>query len=212
MANLNAQLHNLLNHDEFDQFVGLINQNPGCGDQLNLIIENDTLLHRAIRYAKINYVRALVQNGASMNVRRGIDGFDALFQAVYMCAVGCSRFEDIQDDKSKMDAVKKIIEYCHIVVYLLESGADPNTVDSNGDPLLILLCSRRYDNKIKHVIKRIVTVLIDHNIDVNTKTVYNGYTIEFICILTPNHDLLDHIQDYQPVMITKGVNCDGGNM
>jgi len=213
MANLSAQLYKHLNHNEFDQFVDLINQNPGCVDQLNSIILNNTLLNIAIMFAKMNYVRVLVQNGARMDNKSELDGFDALFEAVNQCAKSCSHFSDRDSDNRKARAMSNIEEYNKIIVFLLESGADANTVDRDGDSLLVLLCWHRYhDNKIKQIIKNIVTVLLDYNMNINMETVYCGHTIGYYCMANNNGDLLDHIMNYQPEVITKGCHCDGDDM
>jgi len=211
MVILNIQLRNLLDLDAYDQFVGLINENPGCGAQLDSIISNDTLLHMAIKYRKLNYVRALVQNGASLNIKCGPGGFDALFEAVYQCMESCSRFWREHVDGYKERVTKEIEEYYNIIVFLLESGANPNTLDINGNPLLVMICTRRLDNRIKHIVKNIVTALIDHNIDVNVETEYSGYTIEYYCIWDHNDDLLDHIKNYRPTII-KGCHCDDNDI
>jgi len=223
MANISAQLNNLLNHDEFDQFVELIKQNPGCGAQLDSMIpleEDTTLMHIALRKAKIDFVRALVENGASLHIKTALNGHDALYEAIYryvsyvkyehLTHVKYEHMTHTNKEQAKQQAKQRMDQFYNIIVYLLGSGADPNTQDRYNKPILTWMCSEYRDDGVKHIIKNIATLLVDHGMIIDTERRYKGVALEEYASNRDNGDIIEYVMNYQPEPITKGHYCDDG--
>jgi len=205
MANISYRLRNLLILDKYTKFIKIIESNPMCGPQLDTVIKDDTLLHLAIRNTQLEYIKALIKNGASMNIKTNQKGHDALFEAVAHCIDCCHNLWKFHVESNKVSAIQQMEQYYDIIVYLLESGADANTINHKGQTLLALICAQRHDDRVKHIIKNIVSLLIDHNIDVDIEIEYDGKSIQSNCLSNGNADVLDHIMNYKPGPITKGV-------
>jgi len=194
MANIGIALRELMHDDKLDQFIKLIEQNPSYN--LDQTDNYDTLLHRAIELAKLEFVRALVSHGANIHFN---DHGDALRRAAYWCAVYHSYNNNEQ-------LLKKMEEYQKIIMYLLESGANCNTIGVNGDSSLTVICRWSHPAESKIIMKQIVMLLLDHGADRNFVR-SDGHTAEREARDHLNDDIADCIRDYQPVM-TKGCYGD----
>jgi len=203
-------LYNTMFQNKLDEFVQLIQLNPGCEIHLDSEHTGETMMHLAIMNARIDFVRELTKNGASLNIKYNpinfvrdaysMSGHDSLFQAVHICI---TKLLVVRNGNHIMQTID---QYYKIIIYLLESGATPNTVDSKGTPILLWICSQIHHDEDKPIIKNIITALIDHNVDVNVETKYMGQSIEHCCMMNDNDDLLELIKNYQPAVITKGVH------
>jgi len=213
MAKLSIQLLNLLNQDEIDQFIELIKQNPGCGAQLDSMIpmatKDTTLMHIALKDAKIDFVRALVENGASLHIKPSLNGHDSLYEAIYRYILYVKHGHVTHND-SEEQAKQRREQFYNIIVYLLGSGANPNTQDKYKWPILMWMCSEYNGDKVKHIIKNIAALLVDHGMIIDTEIRYDGLTLEENAKNRNNGDIIEYVMNYQPEPITKGHYCDDG--
>jgi ankyrin repeat protein len=176
----------------------LIELNPGY--HIDSIVNNETLLFRAVKLCKLKFVQILVSHGADIHLP-SCDKGDALRKAVYYCA--CQSW-----NVKGQELLKRMQEYYDIIIYLLDHGANCNSRGSGGDTSLTVICDYRCYKKRMHIVKKIVTVLLDNGADRDLLT-RDGLTAEQAARKKSNFEIADCIRDYQPEPVTKGCYMEG---
>jgi len=194
MANNIRELFISLRTNEFDTFSDLIEKNNG---DLNTRY-GYTLLQMASMNGQVEFVRSLIQHGADIRFDGREDG-DALYRAVF----GCASNHELSDTPENEQKIKDLQKYYDTIKYLLESGADCNSVESYGNTSFIKACWYHYEG-IKHIMKSIVELMLKHGANRKFKTQF-GYTAEDVARKNSNDEIADCIRDYNDVPDSKGV-------
>lgn len=84
-------------------------------------LENSTPLHEACKYLQVNIVRYLLNHGAKVNVKAGLDGYTPL------------HIITLSGDKSTTEYTKELSSRKKIIEMLLDSGADPFATTNHND-------------------------------------------------------------------------------
>jgi len=135
-----------LENDECDQFIEVLNQNPGI--DLNTIFWNYkyTLLHAVTYHGKIELVRELISRGSDINL--AVDGFSVL---------GMTSFQYFCNSSERP-------KFHQIIKFLIESGAACNL--QGGEKCYILdYFGFGNDAEDNDRAKEIVELLLDHGAD-----------------------------------------------
>jgi len=200
-------LHMIVIDNKADTFMRLIKTDHHYRNYkfyINQRFAGVPMIHQAITHCNIIFVQGLVGIGAVITIKTEDDGFDALFEAVYQCK-WCSFLRGwhsmLYPENRKNLTMEK---YYDIIVYLLQIGANPNTVDKDGNTLLVHMCNYRHPEENRDMIKKIVMVLIDFGINTDTRKEYaNGNSLETYAWMCENDDILEVIKNHKPRPVIK---------
>jgi len=202
MDDIKRELIKLFNYDNLVEFKKLINERHHEID-LNLNLSGiDILLYTAASNAKLEYVRVLVNNGADIHL--DIHG-NALRRTVDRCV----HIDIYYHESSDGFMMTKLQQYYDTIVYLLESGVNTNSVGSDGDTSLMVICKWNYREMVIPVMKQIIMILLDHGAD-RSKVTPEGLTLTYeqVAREQSNREIADYIRDYESVPGSKGVQMD----
>jgi ankyrin repeat protein len=193
MANIPAQLHNLLQADNptpnINKFNELITSNPECN--LNEKFDGDTLLHCASMRAEFPFVSTLVNKRANIDIKN-THGYSPLHGAIYRCSI----YYQFKDQFGEAQTIQTIQQFYHIIELLLKAGADANSEDQHGDTPLITICSYNHDQSIKLIMENIVCMLLNHRAKRERVSNDGGLTAEQVARRYLNDDIAVCIRDY----------------
>jgi len=193
-----------LKNGKHDEFHDLIKQNPT--HDLNEPIDrtNNRMLIYAVSNAKLNFVQTLIQHGADIHLNQ--NGCEPLYWAVHECATYHAFHRDKQHEHEQL--LEKLGKYHDIIKYLLDCGANCDSKGPNGNTALMAFCEWHHRKSVRHIMKDIVILLLDHDSDRTTTRSSDGFTLDQVARANRNDEIADCILNHQQLPDTKGAQME----
>jgi ankyrin repeat protein len=194
--NIDTDLFNAIISDDPATVHEIIKSNPSIN--LNAIYNRTSLLCCAARRAQFEIVKLLVDNGAAVNDKSLDECFqyDTIYAAVTKYLSECI-YGEHEPEKSY-----KCQQCYNIIKYLLEHGANCDSVGPLNKTLLMEACGYSGGDRGYQFVINIVQLLLEHGANrdlVND----NGVTAEQIAMQRSNLEVAEYIHNYQQID-TKG--------